>query len=216
MKTMLVFAAAFAALIAMPAASQLALAQPAPMPTRPNALAEFPPRNGAHLTVSSPAFGDGGDIPFENTQYRGNNFPGLAWTAGPAETKSYAIIMQDTDVMLRGAPILHWTMYNVPAGVTKLDPGMPPAGKPAGSEYGPNARGDAQPYMGPRPPPGPKHHYHLQVFALDTVLNPDPAMTYDTLTGQMRDHILASGEVVGLAMADPEASLRPPPPPPAR
>ncbi|MGZ5926584.1 MAG: YbhB/YbcL family Raf kinase inhibitor-like protein [Rhizomicrobium sp.] len=216
MKTMLVFAAAFAALIAMPAASQLALAQPAPMPTRPNALAEFPPRNGAHLTVSSPAFGDGGDIPFENTQYRGNNFPGLAWTAGPAETKSYAIIMQDTDVMLRGAPILHWTMYNVPAGVTKLDPGMPPAGKPAGSEYGPNVRGDAQPYMGPRPPPGPKHHYHLQVFALDTVLNPDPAMTYDTLTGQMRDHILASGEVVGLAMADPEASLRPPPPPPAR
>ena len=90
------------------------------------------------------------------------------------------------------------------------------AGKPAGSEYGPNVRGDAQPYMGPRPPPGPKHHYHLQVFALDTVLNPDPAMTYDTLTGQMRDHILASGEVVGLAMADPEASLRPPPPPPAR
>ena len=216
MKTMLVFAAAFAALIAVSAASQPALAQPTPMPTRPNALAEFPPRNGAHLTVSSPAFGDGGDIPFENTQYRGNNFPGLAWTAGPAETKSYAIIMQDTDAVRSGAPILHWTMYNLPAGVTKLDPGMPPAGKPAGSDYGPNARGDAQPYMGPRPPPGPKHHYHLQVFALDTVLNPDPAMTYDTLTGQMRDHILASGEVVGLAMADPEASLRPPPPPPAR
>jgi para-nitrobenzyl esterase len=162
------------------------------------------------------AFGDGGDIPFENTQYRGNNFPGLAWTAGPAETKSYAIIMQDTDVVRNGAPILHWTMYNLPAGVTKLDPGMPPAGKPAGSEYGPNARGEAQPYMGPRPPPGPKHHYHLQIFALDTVLSPDPGMTYDTLTGQMRDHILASGEVVGLAMADPEASLRPPPPPPAR
>ena len=110
MKTMLVFAAAFAALIAMPAASQLALAQPAPMPTRPNALAEFPPRNGAHLTVSSPAFGDGGDIPFENTQYRGNNFPGLAWTAGPAETKSYVVIMQDTDAVRGGAPILHWTM----------------------------------------------------------------------------------------------------------
>ena len=57
--------------------------------------------------------------------------------------------------------------------------------------------------MGPRTPPGPKHHYHLQVFALDTVLNPDPAMSYDRLTAAMRDHILASGEVVGLAMADP-------------
>jgi para-nitrobenzyl esterase len=204
-------ALAFVALAAAPV-----LAQPAPMPGRPNALAEFPPRDGAHLIVSTPAFPDGGDIPFENTQYRGNNFPGLSWTAGPADTKSYAIIMQDTDASRNGAPILHWTMYNVPLSVTRLDPGMPPAGKPAGSEYGPNARGDAQPYMGPRPPPGPKHHYHLQVFALDTVLNPDPALSYDTLTGQMRDHILASGEVVGLAMADPEASLRPATPPPAR
>ena len=68
-----------------------------------------PERRPTHRLV--PAFGDGGDIPFENTQYRGNNFPGLAWTAGPAETKSYVIIMQDTDVMLRGAPILHWTMW---------------------------------------------------------------------------------------------------------
>jgi para-nitrobenzyl esterase len=217
MKAMMAFtAAAFAALIALPAASGPASAQPAPMPTRPHALAEFPPKNGAHLTVSSPAFPEDGDIPFENTQYRGNTFPGLSWTAGPAETKSYVIIMQDTDAVRGGASNLHWTMYDVPADVTKLDPGMPPAGKPAGSEYGPNARGDAQPYMGPHPPPGPKHHYHLQVFALDTVLTADPSMTYDTLTGQMRDHILASGEVVGLAMADPQAALRPPPPPPAR
>jgi para-nitrobenzyl esterase len=204
--TMSLAALAFVALAAMPA-----LSQPAPMPTRPNALAEFPPRNGAHLTVSTPSFGDGGDIPFENTQYRGNNFPGLAWTAGPPDTKSYVVIMQDTDGSRNGAPILHWTMYNVPASVTRLDPGMSPAGKPAGSEYGPNMRGDAQPYLGPHTPPGPKHHYHLQVFALDDSLAVDPAMTYDTLTEQMRDHILASGEIVGLAMADPEASLRPPP-----
>jgi para-nitrobenzyl esterase len=209
-------ALAFAALAAMPAlVTTPALAQPAATPTRPNALAEFPPKNGAHLTVSTPSFGDGGDIPFENTQYRGNNFPGLAWTAGPPETKSYAIIMQDTDGKMNGAPILHWTLYNLPVSVTKLDPGMQAAGKPAGSEYGPNARGAEQPYMGPRTPPGPKHHYHLQVFALDTALNPDPAMTYDTLTAEMREHILASGEVVGLAMADPQAALRPAAPPPA-
>lgn len=212
MKAMTVLSA-LAALIAQFVFAPAAFSQPAPMPARPTALAEFPPRNGAHLVVSSPAFPDGGDIPFENTQYRGNNFPGLAWTAGPPETKSYAIILQDTDAVRDGAPILHWTIYNVPESVTKLDPGMPPASKPAGSEYGPNVRGDAQPYLGPRPPPGPKHHYHIQIFALDVVLNPDPAMSYDTLTGEMRDHILASGEMVGLAMADPQASLRPPPPP---
>jgi para-nitrobenzyl esterase len=99
-------------------------------------------------------------------------------------------------------------MYNVPAEVTKLDPGMMPAGNPPGSSYGPNVRGDSQPYMGPRTPPGPKHHYHLQVFALDTVLTADPSLSYDGLTGAMRDHILASGEVVGLAMADPTAAPR--------
>jgi len=197
-----IFAAlAVAALCATPDFAQPAFAQSA----RPNALAEFPPKEGAHLTVTSPAFPDGGDIPFENTQYRGNTFPGLSWSAGPSGTQSYVVIMQDTDAQRNGQPILHWTLYNVPAGVTKLEPGMPPSGNPPGSSYGPNVRGEAQPYMGPRTPPGPKHHYHLQVFALDTMLTADPAMNYDGLTGAMRDHILASGEVVGLAQADPDA-----------
>jgi hypothetical protein len=37
-------------------------------------------------------------------------------------------------------------------------------------------------------------------------------MNYDGLTGAMRDHILASGEVVGMGQADPNA---PPPAAPA-
>jgi len=197
-----IFAAlALTALCAAPLLVQSSRAQS----VRPIALQEFPPKDGARLTVTSPAFPDGGDIPFENTQYRGNSFPGLSWSAGPAGTKSYAVIMQDPDAQRNGQPILHWTIYNVPANVTKLDPGMPAGGNPQGSSYGPNVRGEAQPYMGPRTPPGPKHHYHLQVFALDTVLTADPSMNYDGLTGAMRDHILASGEVVGLAQADPDA-----------
>jgi len=65
-----------------------------------------PPREGgATLRVTTPAFKAGGDIPFENTQYRGNVFPGLSWTAGPAGTKSYVVIMQDGDAMRNGAPI---------------------------------------------------------------------------------------------------------------
>jgi para-nitrobenzyl esterase len=105
-------------------------------------------------------------------------------------------------------------MYNVPVSVTKLDPGMAATGNPQGSSYGPNVRGEAQPYMGPRTPPGPKHHYHLQVFALDTTLTADTAMNYDGLTGAMRDHILASGEVVGMGQADPNAPPAAPAPKP--
>jgi len=199
---------AVSAMIAM--ATLPAAAQPAAAPARPNALVEFPAKGNAKLTVTTPAWKDGGDIPYENTQYRGNVFPGLTWSPGPSGTKSYVVIMQDTGAIVRGAPILHWTLYDIPANVTKLDAAMPATGNPAGSSYGPNIRAAAQPYMGPRTPPGPKHPYHLQVFALDTTIPANAAITYDELTGAMKDHILASGEVVGMGSVDPTA---PPPAP---
>src|SRR3954464_3640184 len=104
-----IIAAAAFALLASSAWAQT------PAPPHPNALVEFPAKTGAKLTVTSPAFQNGGDIPFENTQYRGNTFPGLSWSPGPAGTKSYAVIMQDTAVIMRdGYPILHWTLWNIP------------------------------------------------------------------------------------------------------
>ncbi|HSZ52038.1 MAG TPA: YbhB/YbcL family Raf kinase inhibitor-like protein [Caulobacteraceae bacterium] len=167
------------------------------------------------LTVTTPAFKDGGDIPFENTQYRTNTFPGLTWSKGPKATKSYVIIMQDNSLILRGAPILHWTMFNIPAGVTRLDAGMAPDGKPAGSSYGPNVRGASKPYMGPHTPPNMKDNYHFQVFALDTSLPDEATADYVVLTKAMDGHVLASGEVVGVGQADPNAPPRPPAPHPA-
>jgi para-nitrobenzyl esterase len=193
-----------ATLLAVPAAL---VAQGPPNSTEvtgdARALVTVPAKNGAKLSVSTPAFANGGDIPFENTQYKGNVFPGLAWTPGPAGTKSYAIIMQDTDGNMRnsGLPILHWTMANIPASMSKLDAGMTTA--PDGASFGPNARGTNQPYMGPRTPPGPKHRYHIQVFALDTTLPADALATYATMTTAMKDHVLASGEVVGLGQVMP-------------
>ena len=165
------------------------------------ALATVPAKGTVRLTVESPAFKDGGDIPFENTQYRGNVFPGLSWTHGPSQTRSYVIIMQDPDSLSDGMPILHWTMFNIPKSVTKLDAGM--TEPPAGSSYGPNIRGPNHAYMGPHTPPGPKHHYHLQLFALDTTLAPNAGDSYAALTQAMQGHVLAEGELVGLGQADP-------------
>jgi para-nitrobenzyl esterase len=171
------------------------------------AMANLPAKAGARLSVESPAFKTGGDIPFENTQYRGNIFPGLSWTAGPAGTRTYVIIMQDPDAIYNGMPILHWTMFNIPANVIRLDVAM--TAPPAGASYGPNIRGANQAYMGPHTPPGPKHHYHLQLFALDTVIAAEAGADYAALTGAMKGHVLSEGELVGLAQADPTA---PPPP----
>lgn len=190
-------------------APAIAIAQaPPPVATEvtgaARALVTVPAQSGAKLTVTTPAFKDGGDIPFENTQYKGNVFPGLSWTAGPSGTKSYAIIMQDADGTMRnsnGMPILHWTMGNIPASVTRLDAGM--TAPPGGSTYGPNMRGTNQAYLGPHTPPGPKHRYHLQVFALDTTLPANAFADYAAMTAAMKDHVLASGEVVGLGQAMP-------------
>ena len=59
----------------------LSAAAQAPPPVEPARGAPYlvyathPAKGGAKLSVSSPAFQAGSDIPFENTQYRGNVFP---------------------------------------------------------------------------------------------------------------------------------------------
>jgi Raf kinase inhibitor-like YbhB/YbcL family protein len=210
MKTLLI-TTALAAALAVPALAQTPAPNPALVAAQARlAMTELVPAKAPKLVVTTPAWKDGADIPWENTQYRTNTFPGLSWTKGPKTTQSYALIMQDTDGQMRGAPILHWTLYNIPASVTKLEGGMTPTGNPGGSSYGPNYQGNAKPYLGPRTPAGPKHHYHLQILALDTILQADSAITYDQMAAQIKDHVVAAGEVVGLGSVDPTA---PPPPP---
>ena len=169
-----------------------------PVAAETRALVVLPAPDGARLEVSSPAFANGADIPIENTQYKDNVFPGLAWSAGPAATQSYLIILEDIDARMKGTanPFLHWTMGNIPSAVTRLEPGF--ATLPDGSVYGPNYRGTSEPYAGPRTPKGPKHRYHSQVFALDSLLPVEAFASYDALKEAMKTHVLASGEVVGL------------------
>jgi Raf kinase inhibitor-like YbhB/YbcL family protein len=161
------------------------------------ALVLAPAKGGAKLTVTTQGWKPGGDIPKIFTQYGTNTFPGLAWTAGPAGTKSYAIVMQDGDGR-NGIPFMHWIAGNFPPTVTKLDSAMTtlPAGAANGGRGG---RG----YNGPRTPAGPKHRYHIQVFALDIVLPPEALANLTTITAAMKDHVLASGEVIGLGQFYP-------------
>jgi para-nitrobenzyl esterase len=166
-------------------------------------LAQLRPKTLITLTVTSPAFKNGGDIPLENTQYRGNIFPGLAWTPGPAGTRSYVIIMQGEGVRDSSPTSIHLTLFNVTPTVTRLGTGM--TTPPAGASYGPNVHGLNQPYAGPHTHTIAKHAYHLQVFALDSRLHLELNASFETLVAAMTGHVLASGEVVGLASMDPDA-----------
>jgi para-nitrobenzyl esterase len=183
--------------------TSIAAAEPASTPPASGLAIDAFPTSRPRLRVSSPAFRNLGDIPFENTMYRGDVFPGLDWTHGPYGTRSFAIIMQDADVRLPQGALLHWSMYALPAGVSRLAAGM--TAPPPGASFGPSFRGPNHAYLGPHTPPGPKHHYHFQVFALDRDIAVDPTLKRDGLIDAMTGHVLASGEVIGLGQAPPDA-----------
>ena len=166
------------------------------------------PASGAKLTVTSPAFKNGADIPWENTQYRGNAFPGLSWSKGPAGTRSYVVVTQGMLGAAAAGTSIHFTLFNVPATVTSLPAGLTKA--PAGAIYGPNVHGENAEYSGPHTHTAAKHDYHYQVLALDTVLPADPKITYDALEAGMVGHVLASGDLVGASFRDPQAPPDPP------
>jgi phosphatidylethanolamine-binding protein (PEBP) family uncharacterized protein len=53
-------------------------------------------------------------------------------------------------------------------------------------------------WTGPNPPPGHGvHHYHFELFALDSPLDVDEDAGRDALVRAMRGHVLASGDLVG-------------------
>ncbi len=118
------------------------------------------------MSLTSPTLTDGGRFPAAHTCTGVNRSPALTWTAGPAGTGSYAIVMKDLTV-----PNIHWTLYDIPASVLTVGAGVPngylpaapaPAGsKHAGVTFSPATLG----YLGPCPPSG-DHDYVFTVHAV--------------------------------------------------
>jgi Raf kinase inhibitor-like YbhB/YbcL family protein len=161
------------------------------------------------LDVSSPAFTDGGAIPAIYSEYeQGVSFP-LEWTGGPTGTASYLLIMEDPDAA-KPKPFVHWVAWNIPASVTGLREGLQEQDvltDPPGLRQGVNSRGTVG-YLGPRPPAGdPPHTYHVQIFALDAVLDmPFSGADRDQVLAAAKGHVLARGELTG-TFARPAAQV---------
>lgn len=163
------------------------------------AIASVAEAGNAGLKVSSPAFRDGERIPLDNTQYGSNRFPGLAWSAGPRGTVSYAVIVQgDPRAARPGAPTsIHFTAFNLAAAARGLPAGL--TSLPAPASYGPNVHGLAERYAGPHTHTDEPQPYHFQVFALDTKLPRDPTLSFDQAMAAMKGHVLARGDLVGVS-----------------
>lgn len=148
------------------------------------------------LDVSSTAFTDGGRIPVKYTCSGEDVSPDIQWSRGPESTESYALIVDDPDAP--GGPFTHWVIFNIPSNVTRLGEGVSTAARlDDGSMQGKNHFGRTG-YGGPCPPTGKPHHYHFNVYALDTRLNPGPGVSKEDLLKAMNGHILAQGELTGI------------------
>ena len=166
-----------------------------------------PARSGAPaappMALTTNAWADGTDIPAKYTQAGEQVSPELKWTNAPAGTASFVLLMHDPDVALNGVTDdqLHWLVWNIPGTATGLPEHVPQGATLADGSMQVSATGPV--YRGPgAPATGPKHHYTIEVFALDTKLAVQPAATWQetraNVVKAMQGHVRGKAVFVGL------------------
>jgi Raf kinase inhibitor-like YbhB/YbcL family protein len=150
------------------------------------------------IELSSPAFAADATIPDAYAGDSGRS-PPLQWGHVPAKTKELALLCEDPDAPLP-QPFVHWIAFGMAPDLRELPEGLPPSATPltSGVHQGRNTmRKDG--YAGPAPPPGHgAHHYHFQLFALDSRLDATAPVTRARLIDAMKGHIIGFGELVGI------------------
>ncbi len=92
---------------------------------------------------------------------------------------------------------VHWVVFNLPANGGGLPEAVPAVSNiELGGIQGVNGAGKSG-YQGPCPPPGPEHHYHFKLYALDASLKLTGAATAADVEQSMSGHVIATGELVG-------------------
>ena len=146
--------------------------------------------------LTSDAFTNGQSIPAKYTCIGRNLSPALAWTEPPANTQSFALIVEDPDAP--GGTWIHWVLFNIPAETRTLPEDLPVTGKnttPDAIFTGVNSAGDIG-YGGPCPPSG-THRYYFKLYALDTLISLLPGASAGQVQKEMNGHILEQTELMG-------------------
>jgi len=149
----------------------------------------------SRFMIESAAFAQGGTIPRAHTCTGADTSPPMSWKGVPASAKAIAMVVDDPDAP--SGTWVHWVIFDVPADLTRLDEGVPKtADLPSRARQGVNDFGRLG-YNGPCPPPGPPHHYHFRMFALDSRLDLPANATAAQLEAAIKGHVVATGELVG-------------------
>jgi Raf kinase inhibitor-like YbhB/YbcL family protein len=170
------------------------------------------------MTLSSPAFSDGGAIPIKHTQPGRDVSPPLAWSGAPDSTVSFVLMVHDADAAVGDGTddMLHWLVWNIPGSATSLPEGVSqgPQVMLAGMAEAAAGRGGGPPgvrqisvsgpyYRGPAAPAtGPAHHYIFELYALDATINVQPvgmtpAATRAAVLDAVKTHVRGKAVLIG-------------------
>jgi hypothetical protein len=149
------------------------------------------------LTLASPAFRQGGDIPRKYTCDGENVSPPFAWSGVPEGTRSFLLVCDDPDAP--SGVFRHWAAYDIPADWRGLKEGHGPESLADGFRQAINDFGKPG-YAGPCPPRRDKpHHYHFRLSALsEETLPVAPSATCDEVAAVAEPYVLEYVELVGL------------------
>ena len=160
--------------------------------------------NPMAISITSPAFGEEERIPDKYTHEGEDISPPLEWSGLPEGTKELALICDDPDAPTP-EPWVHWVIYKIPANATGLTEGVPRKARLPNSEILQGQNSWSKPgkpsigYQGPMPPPGSgNHQYRFTLYALSGRLVVQPGISEKQLLTEMEDHILATGQLIGL------------------
>ncbi len=150
------------------------------------------------LTLRSPAFDNGGEIPSRYTCEGDDIAPQLLWDGVPANTRSLVLIVDDPDAPDPKAPQMtwvHWVLYNIPPNTTSLPEGAGKGELPAGTAEGLNDWRRTG-YGGPCPPIG-RHRYFFKLYALNTILQFRDSPTKEEVETAMRPGVIEATQLLG-------------------
>lgn len=145
------------------------------------------------LSLSSPAFNNGGPVPVRYSCDGVGVSPPLTIADVPDDAQSLALLVEDPDAP--SGTFVHWVVYNLPAKTQSLAGGAAADGLPSGAVTAHNSYRQAG-YGGLCPPAG-QHHYVFTVFALDERLD-DDLNNAQSLIQAMRGHQLGRARLTGI------------------
>jgi Raf kinase inhibitor-like YbhB/YbcL family protein len=152
------------------------------------------------ISISSPAFDDGGNIPPEytcdNADYPEGISPPLEWKNAPADTAYFALTVFDPDAN----DTAHWGVFDIPATVFSFDEAMCPDGElPDGAWEALNYLEEAG-YAGPCPPAGDDaHHYVFTIYSLSEAMPPfTQTPDLSEMADLIQERLIESASVTGL------------------